>query len=431
MPAVDPVRDGVAPDRRHLSGPVSRALTVRRHAWPIRGSFTISRGSKTSADTLIVEITDGDAVGRGECVPYARYGETMESAEAQVRSVTAAVDDGADRSDLLDLLPACAARNAVDCALWDLAAKRSGRPAWQLARLAAPKPVETAYTISLDTVDAMGRAAAKASAMPLLKLKLTGEGRYRARRGRSGECTGRAHRRRCQRGLDRASSRWVRPGPGVAGRRDDRTALPAGKDDALAGYDGPITLCADESCHDRSSLDDLAGKYGMVNIKLDKTGGLTEALALREQARGTGLSGHGRLHAGQFSGDGAGPVAGARRGGGGSRRSRCGWRRITNRPCAPMVPCCIRRSRRSGAKSLYRNCLRSASPPGPRVLGAVAPAMLEASSSRRDATNRGPGSDPKGRLIKPLGLRRPSLAMLPASRRDALLAKTLIRRCRP
>ncbi|MEM8586488.1 MAG: N-acetyl-D-Glu racemase DgcA [Pseudomonadota bacterium] len=264
---------------------MSRALTVRQHAWPIRGSFTISRGSKTSADTLIVEITDGDAVGRGECVPYARYGETLESAEAQVRSITAAVDDGADRSDLLGLLPACAARNAVDCALWDLAAKLSGRPAWQLAGLAAPKPVETAYTISLDTVDAMGAAAAKASAMPLLKLKLTGEGdveRVAAVRENAPDA----------RIIVDANEAWTEahlgsfvPALASLGVEMIEQPLPAGKDDALAGYDGPITLCADESCHDRSSLDDLAGKYGMVNIKLDKTGGLTEALALREQAR--------------------------------------------------------------------------------------------------------------------------------------------------
>jgi len=268
---------------------VSRRLTVRRHAWPIRGSFTISRGSKTSADTLIVEITDGDAVGRGECVPYARYGETMESAEAQVRSVAAAVDDGADRSDLLDLLPACAARNAVDCALWDLAAKRSGQRAWRLAGLAAPKPVETAYTISLDTVDAMGRAAAKASAMPLLKLKLTGEGDVERVAAVRENAPG-------ARIVVDANEAWTEhhldafvPALASLGVEMIEQPFPAGKDDALAGYDGPITLCADESCHDRSSLDDLSGKYGMVNIKLDKTGGLTEALALRDAARERGF----------------------------------------------------------------------------------------------------------------------------------------------
>ncbi|MEO1223675.1 MAG: N-acetyl-D-Glu racemase DgcA [Pseudomonadota bacterium] len=268
---------------------MSRDLTVRRHAWPIRGSFAISRGSKTTAETLIVDITDGDAVGRGECVPYARYGETLESAEAQVRSVATAVRGGADRSDMLSLLPAGAARNAVDCALWDLAAKRSGRRAWQLAGLEAPAAVQTAYTISLDAVDAMGRAAAKASAMPLLKLKLTGEGdveRVAAVRENAPNA----------RIVVDANEAWTEghldrfiPALASLGVEMIEQPLPAGKDDALAGYDGPITLCADESCHDRSSLDDLAGKYGMVNIKLDKTGGLTEALALREQARERGF----------------------------------------------------------------------------------------------------------------------------------------------
>ena len=268
---------------------MSRNLTVRRHAWPIRGSFTISRGSKTSADTLIVEIKDGDAAGRGECVPYARYGETMEGAEAQIRSVAAAVRDGADRSDMLDLLPAGAARNAVDCALWDLAAKLSGKPAWQLAGLNAPKPVRTAYTISLDTVDAMGRAAAKAAAMPLLKLKLTGEGDVeRVAAVRENAPDARIVVDANEAWTERHLDRFI-PALASLGVEMIEQPFPSEKDDALVGYDGPITLCADESCHDRSSLDGLAGKYGMVNIKLDKTGGLTEAVALREEARHRGF----------------------------------------------------------------------------------------------------------------------------------------------
>ncbi|MEM7442528.1 MAG: N-acetyl-D-Glu racemase DgcA [Pseudomonadota bacterium] len=268
---------------------MSRRLTVRRQSWPIAGSFSISRGSKTSADTLIVEISEGSSFGRGECVPYARYGETLDSAEAAIAKAISLVADGADRSVLAASMPAGAARNAVDCALWDLEAKLAGRPAWQLAGLQPPTPVETAFTISLDTVEAMGRSAAKSADKPLLKLKLTGEGdveRVAAVRENAPN----------SRIVVDANEAWTEsqlnafvPALAALGVEMIEQPLPAGADDALAGYDGPITLCADESCHGRESLGTLAGKYGMVNIKLDKTGGLTEALALRAAARSAGF----------------------------------------------------------------------------------------------------------------------------------------------
>jgi L-alanine-DL-glutamate epimerase-like enolase superfamily enzyme len=152
-----------------------RRLSVREALWPIRGVFTISRGSRTEARTLIAEIVAGGAVGRGECTPYARYGESLESVTAQIESVVQAIADGADRPGLEALLPPGAARNAVDCALWDLEAKLAGVPAWAIAGIPEPGPVTTVYTLSLDTVEKMGEAARQSAHRPLLKLKLTGD----------------------------------------------------------------------------------------------------------------------------------------------------------------------------------------------------------------------------------------------------------------
>jgi len=269
---------------------MSRRLTVTRKGWPVRGNFTISRGSKTSADTLIVEIADGDFRGRGECVPYARYGESLDSVEQQIASVADAISHGAGRTQIGDLLPACAARNAVDCALWDLEAKTIGKRAWQLAGLTRPAPVETAFTISLDTEAAMGRAAAKAADKPLLKLKLTGEGDVeRVAAVRENAPNARIVVDANEAWTEYHLGRFV-PSLAELGVEMIEQPLPAGEDDALSGYDGPIALCADERCHDRAGLDDLVGKYTMINIKLDKTGGLTEALALQSAARDRGFA---------------------------------------------------------------------------------------------------------------------------------------------
>lgn len=268
---------------------MSARLIIRRESWPIRGSFAISRGSRTTAEVIVVEIAAGGAQGYGECVPYARYGENLDSVEAEIESVRAAVESGADRAAIDDLLPAGAARNAVDCALWDLEAKQTGRSIWDLAGTAAPAPVETAYTLSLDTPEAMGRAAAEAAHRPLLKLKLTGEGdldRVQAVRANAPD----------SRLIVDANEAWsldhlnaYAPTLHELGVVMIEQPLPAGDDEALRDYSGPVILCADESCHDLPTLDGLSGKYGMINIKLDKTGGLTEALALRDAAREQGF----------------------------------------------------------------------------------------------------------------------------------------------
>ena len=242
--------------------------------------FTISRGSRTEAKVLTVRISDGGAVGMGECVPYARYGETLESVMAQIDALSGPLT----RAALYDVLPAGAARNAVDCALWDLEAKQSGRPVWQLAGLAPLKPEITAYTLSLDTPEKMRAQAAEHAFRPLLKIKLgTPDDMPRLEAVRAGAPDSVI--------IVDANEGWsaevyadlaphlVRLGVALV-----EQPLPAGDDDALIGMARPVPVCADESCHDRASLAGLKGKYDVVNIKLDKTGGLTEALALRDAA---------------------------------------------------------------------------------------------------------------------------------------------------
>ena len=257
-------------------------ITAVPETFRLAETFTISRGSRDAAEVLTVHVEDGGVSGWGECVPYARYGETMESVAAEVAGAPGS------RVSLLEALPAGAARNAVDCALWDLEAKRAGRRAWELAGLAAPRPEITAFTLSLDTPEKMETAAARHAHRPLLKIKLGGEGdmaRLEAvRRGAPGT-----------RIIVDANEGWtaelyselaphlVRLGVALV-----EQPLPAGEDGMLAEIERPLPVCADESCHDRASLPDLKGKYDVVNIKLDKTGGLTEALALREAALSEG-----------------------------------------------------------------------------------------------------------------------------------------------
>ncbi len=267
-----------------------RQLTVQREAWPLAGVFTIARGSRTEAKVLLVEIRDGDAVGRGECVPYARYGESLDSVAAQIAGVAPDIERGADRDWLQSALAAGAARNAVDCALWDLEAKRAGQPAWQLAGLLEPGPVTTAFTISLDTAEKMAEAARTESWRPLLKLKLTGDGdmeRLRAIRAAAPDSRliVDANEAWSPEDLDTMPDMLARLGVEMI-----EQPLPADSDDALLGYASPIPICADESCHDSDSLPQLAGKYSMVNIKLDKAGGLTEALKLRAAAEKAGFA---------------------------------------------------------------------------------------------------------------------------------------------
>ena len=263
-------------------------LSVTVERWPIAGRFTISRGAKTEAAVVVATINEERATGRGECVPYARYGETVPGVLATIASLTPRIREGLSRSDLQKALPPGAARNAIDCALWDLAAKRSGRRAHELADLPAPKPVTTAYTISLDTPAAMAEAAAKAK-LPLLKLKLGAPGdpeRLAAVRAAVPKATLIVDANEGWR-LDNLAENIAAC---VAAKvKLIEQPLPADDDAALADIERPIPVCADESAHDRTSLAQLAGKYDAINIKLDKAGGLTEALALAEAATKLGF----------------------------------------------------------------------------------------------------------------------------------------------
>ncbi|MCX7354713.1 MAG: L-Ala-D/L-Glu epimerase [Alphaproteobacteria bacterium] len=264
-------------------------LDVRRESWPIRGTFAISRGSRTATEVVVVELTRDGHVGRGECVPYPRYGETVEGVIADIESLRARLAGGLDREALQAALPAGAARNAVDCAFWDLEAKRAGKRVFELAGLSAPKPLTTAYTLSLDAPEAMGRAAAENAHRPLLKLKVTGEGdldRVRAVRANAPK----------SRLVVDANEAWTaeqfeRFAPALAelGVVMIEQPLPAKADAPLASLKRPIPVCADESCHDAATIAQLVGRYDMINIKLDKTGGLTEALKLRRVAEEKGF----------------------------------------------------------------------------------------------------------------------------------------------
>ncbi len=261
-------------------------VEVTQDVFALAEVFTISRGSRSHARVLTVRIERGGVVGWGECVPYARYGETLESVTEQI----VALPDTVDRAGLYGLLDAGAARNAVDCALWDLEAKAAGQRAWQLAGLAEPKPCITAFTLSLDTPENMQAAAARHAHRPVLKIKLgTADDMARLEAVRAG-----APRSTI---IVDANEGWsaevysdLAPHLLRLGVSMVEQPLPAGQDGLLAEIARPLPVCADESCHDRASLPDLQGKYDMVNIKLDKTGGLTEALALRDAARAAGYS---------------------------------------------------------------------------------------------------------------------------------------------
>ncbi len=267
-----------------------RQLSFQREVWPIRGTFRISRGTKTKAEVLVAQVTQDGLTGRGECVPYRRYGETFEKVEQQIRAAQKAVEDGADRIALLELMEAGAARNAVDCALWDLEAKQSGRPVHELAGLPAPGPVITAFTVTLDEPEKMAEVAALESHRPLLKLKL-------------GNPEGDVARAQAVR---KAAPDSVLVVDANEGWKPDQLTelfaafadldvkmieqpLRAGEDAALGTVSHAVPICADESCHATDSLSGLKGRYDIVNIKLDKTGGLTEALRLRTAAREQGF----------------------------------------------------------------------------------------------------------------------------------------------
>jgi L-alanine-DL-glutamate epimerase-like enolase superfamily enzyme len=266
-------------------------LSVRIERWPIAGAFAISRGSKTEAVVVVAELSDGTHRGRGESVPYARYGETPDGIVATIETLRPALRQGLDRAALQHALGPGAARNALDCAYWDVNARQAGRRAYELAAIPSPAPLTTAYTISLAPAVAMAAAAERAAWRPLLKVKLGGGEEDIERIA--------AVRRAAPRAdiIVDANEGWNADNfeenfaaCADAGVTLIEQPLPEGHDDALARIKRPIPVCADESVHDRASLDALVGKYDAVNIKLDKAGGLTEALALAAEAERRGFA---------------------------------------------------------------------------------------------------------------------------------------------
>jgi L-alanine-DL-glutamate epimerase-like enolase superfamily enzyme len=268
---------------------MSRRLAVADERWPLKGVFRIARGAKTEAHVVVAAISEGGRTGRGECVPYARYGETVPGVVETIETARRDIEEGATRHDLLRLMKPGAARNAVDCALWDLEAKLSGRRAWEIAGLPTPEPTQTAYTISLDEPMAMA-AAARNTIAPLLKIKLGGADDI--------ACLNAVREARpdatfivdpnegwtieklqtCANDLKRLGVKLI------------EQPLPADADGALDGYESPVPICADESLHTLADLARIARRYAAVNIKLDKTGGLTAALELAREAQNAGLS---------------------------------------------------------------------------------------------------------------------------------------------
>lgn len=269
-------------------------LTLSPERWPIAGSFAISRGAKTEAVVVVAELGNGQQRGRGECVPYARYGESVESVTMAIEAIRPRLTQGLTREALQTALPPGAARNALDCAFWDLEAKASHRPVHELAGLPAPHELITAFTISLGTPAEMAAVARKSAGRTLLKIKLGGNDSHGGDPARIAAV--RASARQSALIVD-ANEGWnegnLAANLAACARADVvlvEQPLPEGQDGALARLVRPIPVCADESAHDRSSLPSLAGKYDAVNIKLDKAGGMTEALAMAKAASQAGFA---------------------------------------------------------------------------------------------------------------------------------------------
>jgi L-alanine-DL-glutamate epimerase-like enolase superfamily enzyme len=269
--------------------PHPQRLHVTKRSWPLAQPFAISRGSKTTADVVVAELHDGDSRGRGECVPYPHYGESVDSVFEALEAMKGAVFSGLNRDTLQTAMPPGAARNALDAAFWDIEAKRAYCRVTDLVGMAPLQPMITAYTLSLDTPERMGEAAAHHRSRPLLKLKLTGAGDVE----RVAAVRRNAPQARLivdvNEGWTVAHFAELSPALAALGVELIEQPLPAGEDDALAELPHPIPVCADEACHTAADLDRLAGKYDAINIKLDKTGGLTEALALADAARERGF----------------------------------------------------------------------------------------------------------------------------------------------
>jgi L-alanine-DL-glutamate epimerase-like enolase superfamily enzyme len=267
-----------------LLSELRRSVHAQTESWLLARPFAISRGVKTQADVVVVEIHEGGFTGRGECVPYPRYNETVDGVKIEIEAFSPSLERGLDRAGLACAMPAGAARNALDNALWDLEAKVTGLRVWEIAGIAAPEPSMTAETIGLGSVQEMATAAKRLSKAPLIKVKLDAE----------------LITERMQAIHDNAPNARLIIDPNEGWTFDQLKAvapvlvkmgvemieqpLPADDDEGLREYDSPITLCADESCHTKDDLQSLVGKYQMVNIKLDKTGGLTEALELEKSA---------------------------------------------------------------------------------------------------------------------------------------------------
>ncbi|MGZ3273957.1 MAG: N-acetyl-D-Glu racemase DgcA [Caulobacteraceae bacterium] len=266
-----------------------RTLTAQVERWPIAGAFTIARGSKTEAVVVTVEIAEGGVTGRGEGTPYPRYDETPESVLAEIEAARAIVEAGAGGADLQAAMRPGAARNAVDCALWDLKAKREGRRAYELAGLTRLNPLKTAYTLSLAAPEVMADQARANARRPLLKLKIGGPGdldRVQAVREAAPKCRLIVD---ANEGLTLDDLTRLAPEFARLGVKLIEQPLKAGEDEALEGYQSPVPLCADESLHTRAELALCARRYRVANIKLDKAGGLTEALALKAEAVAAGM----------------------------------------------------------------------------------------------------------------------------------------------
>ena len=264
-------------------------LEIKAESFPIKGVFRIARGVKTHAHVVCVTISENGHQGRGECLPYARYGETVDGVMAQIETIRAETEAGLSFAALQTLLPPGAARNALDCALWDLKAKQSGVRVYETLGYRRLSPLKTAFTISLDTPDIMREQAKRQATRPMLKLKIgTSDDIDRIKAVRQGAPKSRIIVD-ANEGLDFDTLRALMPDLLLLDVQLIEQPLPVSQDEALLGYKSPIPLCADESLHSCAELKRVSRLYSHINIKLDKTGGLTEALALKTQARAQGL----------------------------------------------------------------------------------------------------------------------------------------------